>query len=694
MIPKLLSECWKGGNIAYFWTKHPDDRKESRWGYVDQIRSIPQGWNDVYFGVHPTAKQGSPSQRSTVAGDRGVMLINCVFADFDGKDFGDGKSGAMDHVMHLDFLPSVLVDSGGGYHAYWFLDETFYLDTEEKRTRAIGLQAGWVDLVKADQGSKDLARLLRVPGSSNFKRETPELVHVVSGFEDYGFRYTFQMLEEIAGSAAMAIADPQGAAHVPTAPISDQVDFWLEKYLKEARPGNRNETGFLLATQLRDTCRLTQAAAEQVGYPERVNQGDHEYTRHEWEDTVRSVFQRLPREEARSAIIPPPMDGARADQPPPAPQRQAPEWEIPQVILEAQLDDPLEDIQDQPDEIIDLVEDYLPEPEFPQDIPDLPGTQQQHDQPAAQQADPSNLGFTVAELREMQFPPQRWIIPNLITEGLTILGGRPKVGKSWLALQISHSVGTGGMIFDRKIEPGSVLFLAYEDNKRRLLKRIDSQKIPNEASIRFIDDFPRLHEGGIEALFALYESGQYRLIVIDTLNRAISGVKERDRETVVDHIFDTLQRFAMRRGAAVIMIDHTRKPMATFSDPIDDIIGQTSKASTADAIMAIYRKQGIRGSQLMGRGRDIEDIDWKIYFDPATTAWQLEGETEEIEFTEQADRVLHALSQLGKAQVGDIAQATGQNRGNCYKRLADLVNKGIVRSETIGRNVFYSIIEK
>ncbi len=76
-------------------------------------------------------------------------------------------------------------------------------------------------------------------------------------------------------------------------------------------------------------------------------------------------------------------------------------------------------------------------------------------------------------LLDADFPDPVWAVPDLITVGLTILAGRPKVGKSWLALQTAIAVGTGGKVLDRHVKQGSVLYLALEDNARRLQKPSD-----------------------------------------------------------------------------------------------------------------------------------------------------------------------------------------------------------------------------
>jgi hypothetical protein len=62
-----------------------------------------------------------------------------------------------------------VVDSGGGYHLYWLLRDPVIIADEHKREYLQSVQARWVDFVGSDPGAKDLARVLRLPGTHNRK---------------------------------------------------------------------------------------------------------------------------------------------------------------------------------------------------------------------------------------------------------------------------------------------------------------------------------------------------------------------------------------------------------------------------------------------------------------------------------------------------------------------------------------------
>src|SRR5215217_8368001 len=113
--------------------------------------------------------------------------------------------------------------------------------------------------------------------------------------------------------------------------------------------------------------------------------------------------------------------------------------------------------------------------------------------------------ITAAELMAKEFEPTRWVVPDVLPEGVTVLAGKPKKGKSWMALGMCEAVAAGGVALGtRRVEQGDTLYLALEDNKKRLKKRL--QKVLNGATapdnMHLHTEWPRLDEGGAEALDA------------------------------------------------------------------------------------------------------------------------------------------------------------------------------------------------
>lgn len=82
----------------------------------------------------------------------------------------------------------------------------------------------------------------------------------------------------------------------------------------------------------------------------------------------------------------------------------------------------------------------------------------------------STLRLTsAADLCARAFAEPKWAVPQIVAEGLTILAGKPKTGKSWLALDFAVAVAGGyAALGNIECRQGPVLLLALEDNDRRL----------------------------------------------------------------------------------------------------------------------------------------------------------------------------------------------------------------------------------
>lgn len=122
-----------------------------------------------------------------------------------------------------------------------------------------------------------------------------------------------------------------------------------------------------------------------------------------------------------------------------------------------------------------------------------------------------------------ELPPLRWAIPGLLPEGLVILAGAPKLGKSWLALDLSVSIAEGMAALGQfPTEGGGVLYIALEDSERRLqtrlLQRLDGKNPP--ADLHFETAWPPAHQGGLDHLDEwLKQNLGVKLVIIDTLAR-------------------------------------------------------------------------------------------------------------------------------------------------------------------------------
>ena len=80
--------------------------------------------------------------------------------------------------------------------------------------------------------------------------------------------------------------------------------------------------------------------------------------------------------------------------------------------------------------------------------------------------------ISAEELLSTPLPPVKWIIPGLLPAGLALFAGPSKAGKSWLTLWLCLQIAQGNPVWDREIEPRTVICFSLEDTFNRLQNRI------------------------------------------------------------------------------------------------------------------------------------------------------------------------------------------------------------------------------
>src|SRR5215218_10782755 len=203
--------------------------------------------------------------------------------------------------------------------------------------------------------------------------------------------------------------------------------------------------------------------------------------------------------------------------------------------------------------------------------------------------------FSAAEIMAKELPPVRWVVPDILPEGVTFLAGKPKMGKSWMVLGLGIAVATGGVALGTKrVERGEVLCLALEDNKRRIQNRLTKLLAgrPAPASLHITTEWPRLDEGGADLLgdwLAIHPAA--RLVIVDTLamfKPHASGRRsayDEDREAVAP-----LGPIAADHGVAILLVHHLRETES--DDPLDMITGSVGLTGGVDGALVLKRQRG------------------------------------------------------------------------------------------------------
>jgi AAA domain/3'-5' exonuclease/Domain of unknown function (DUF3854) len=299
--------------------------------------------------------------------------------------------------------------------------------------------------------------------------------------------------------------------------------------------------------------------------------------------------------------------------------------------------------------------------------------------------------LSAAELMALEFPKPRWIVPGIIPEGTTILAGKPKMGKSWLALGTSVAVAAGGVALGtKKVERGAVLYLALEDNPRRLQSRL-KKLLPGGAApegLELATQWPRLGEGGLDALEAwLNAHSDARLVVIDTLAKIRAGQSGKNLYKEDYEAVEPLVELAADHNVAILIVHHLRKLGA--EDPLDQVSGSMGLTGGADGALVLNRERGRADAYLYVTGRDIEEEkELALSWDSTTATWKIAGDAEEYRSSQERQEVEECLRTLGEpAGPKEVSETLGKPYNNVKQLMWKMGNEGDLRSVGGGKYV-------
>lgn len=210
-----------------------------------------------------------------------------------------------------------------------------------------------------------------------------------------------------------------------------------------------------------------------------------------------------------------------------------------------------------------------------------------------------------ATLMSTPLQPLRFVVDSLISQGLNVLAGSPKVGKSWLALWLSVMVAKGEPIWSMPTRQGTTLYLCLEDSRLRIQNRLFEIMEDVPPNVHFCTD-GFIIGGGLEERIETFidEHPDTVFIIIDTL-QMVRGTGYDNTYANDYRDLSILKKLADKHGVAILLIHHLRKEGAV--DVFNRISGTTGVQGAVDSSFTLVEdKRGSGKAKLSCIGRDIE----------------------------------------------------------------------------------------
>ena len=259
-------------------------------------------------------------------------------------------------------------------------------------------------------------------------------------------------------------------------------------------------------------------------------------------------------------------------------------------------------------------------------------------------------------LQAISYEPISFLVDDLLPQGLHLLAGAPKIGKSWLALWLCLRVARGEPLWNFPTHPCEVLYLCLEDSFQRIQSRLFDLTEDAPPTLHFAVMAEQLHSGLVEQIEQfLKEHPATGLVVIDTLQRIRTVSNDVSPYANDYRDIGVLKGLADRHRIAVLLVHHLRK--LGDDDPMNMISGTTGLSGGTDSNFVLRKsKRRENTATLYCTGRDIAYRELSLEFNSGTHIWNLLADDGE-QASDPHGRILPLLSPLLREQAEICASA-------------------------------------
>ena len=225
-------------------------------------------------------------------------------------------------------------------------------------------------------------------------------------------------------------------------------------------------------------------------------------------------------------------------------------------------------------------------------------------------------------LMDMRLEPTAYAVKTFLPQGLCILGGAPKIGKSWLVLDLCVRIAKGEAIWNMETKRGTALYLCLEDSYARIQERLNSITDEVPPNIFFAVCAKTMAEGLCDQIRAFVSDHPDTVIAaIDTFQI----VRKSDADISYGNDYQEiriLKALADELKITILLVHHLRKQ--GDSDPLNKLSGSTGISGAADAayILDVSRRSQ-NGATLFCTGRDIDYREIELRFNKEKCLWEV-----------------------------------------------------------------------
>ena len=281
-----------------------------------------------------------------------------------------------------------------------------------------------------------------------------------------------------------------------------------------------------------------------------------------------------------------------------------------------------------------------------------------------QMVDPENYVPSISgtALMEQDFEPMEYVVKGLLPKGLSILSGAPKVGKSWLALDLCLHVAKGEPFWGMEVTQGTAWYLSLEDTNESAQRRLSCLAADELDHIHFTtkDHEPGTMTNGLPNTIDKFmrKHPDTKLIVIDTMQVAKGTSKDANYSN--DYVeTGAFKNIADKHKVALLLIHHLRKQ--GDPNPFNRVSGSTGTTGAADTLFVLDKPEhGGKRAKLSCTGRAIAERELLLRFDKDSLTWEKVGDSADQDTPQlppEMNAFVNFIKSIGSYEGGNTALA-------------------------------------
>lgn len=293
--------------------------------------------------------------------------------------------------------------------------------------------------------------------------------------------------------------------------------------------------------------------------------------------------------------------------------------------------------------------------------------------------------LSAPEIMAATFPPPAWVVPGLIPEGLSILAGAPKQGKTFFAFQLASALSRGGTFLGKRVDRTETLAVFLEDSAARIQRRFHKTGLHAGEALSFAHTWGT----GEDALLMLAQylsiRPETKFIIVDTLGCVKPKGAEFNSYDDMYSFLKSIGDFCRTFGVSVLVIAHLKKSEET--DWLMRIGGSAGITGGTDTNLVLERTRGEADAVLHVNGREVEESDFALRFNRETCTWELLGDAGEYAQTKERRELLDILKACRSPEglrTKEIASALGKSDSSVSYLLRKLADENLVETTKYG----------